>query len=166
MKKCIQSTNSCIGRDCRDFSALSLCCKEEIEDERAIAQNVVDAISDCSRDKYSIQNVSSKLSYAAQVINRSVEEERMEVFPIIQRFSVLIYEFQDKILHDTTIADLTCSFSNELQKWFSQHFLKSPEFELIPIQRQSIISDINTIEMALGVCMIETPEETLDDIFF
>ena len=167
MKKCIKTPELCLGRDCQDFSQPDLCCKEEIKEEIAIAQNVVDAISDCTRNKESLQHISSKLSYAAQVINKNQEEERIEVFPIIRRFSVLIYEFQDKILHDTTIADLTCSFSNELQRWFTQHFLNSTEHNFLPVQKESILADINTIEMALGVCILDTYDESsLDDLFF
>jgi len=166
MKKCINTAETCLGRDCQDFTHAELCCKEEIQEEIAIAQNIVDAISDCTRNKESLQQISSKLSYAAQVINKNEEEERIEVFPIIRRFSVLIYEFQEKILHDSTIAELTCSFSNELQRWFTQHFLSGTDHSLMPVQRQSIIADINTIEMALGVCMIEDHSESLDDLFF
>lgn len=166
MKKCIKSPQTCLGRDSQNHCQFKLCCKEEIQDEIEIAQNVIDAINDCSPNKESLLKVSSTLSYAAQVINKNEEEERIEVLPIIHRFSVLIHEFQEKILLDTDITNLACSFSNELQKWFRLHFLEGVEHNFALVQRQSILADINTIEMALGLCMIEDCSDSLDDLFF
>ena len=42
-----------------------------------------------------------------------------------------------------------------------------PQFELFGYTVHPIVSDINTIEMALGVCMIpDACEDSLDDMFF
>lgn len=167
--KCIKDSTECIGRDCRDITAINgsgICCLEEIQSERDIAQSIVDAIDDCIRDQESLLRVSSKLSFAAHTINHNEEEELLAVLPITKRFSQLLYEFQDKIVHEQTIGDLTCSFVHELQRWFSYRFLEETSGFEHPAHYKSIAADINTIEMALGVCMLETPESCLDDLFF
>lgn len=169
VKKCIKNSTECIGRDSREITAINgakVCCLEEIQSEKDIAQNIVDSIEDCRRDKDSLLRVSSKLSFAAHTINHNEEEELLTVLPTTKRFSLLLYEFQDKIVHDQTIGDLTCSFVHELQKWFSYRFLEETSSFEHPAHYKSIVADINTVEMALGVCMLETPESCLDDLFF
>lgn len=166
MNKCIKDFDLCLGRDGRELLKHGLCCKEEIREEQIIAQTVIDAINDCSRDQTSLQRVSSKFSYAAQVINKNDDDERIEVLSVVQRFSILIYEFQDKILHDTTIGDLACSFAKELQRWFVYQFFQTSDHYVLPVQRESILADINTIEIALGVCIIADTNDSLDDLFF
>ncbi len=168
MKQCIKSTSICLGRDCQELSCgITLCCKEEIQEEKEIVQHLIDTIDDCDYSKESLHKISSKLSYTASVINKNNEEELDEVLPIVQRFSLLLYEFQDKILHDKTIGDIAYSFVSELQKWFGYRFLDERNSFEHPVHAQSITADINTIEMALGVCMIETyDDDSLDDLFF
>ena len=166
MNECIKNTTICVGRDSRELST-RICCLEEIEAEQEIALNIVDTIDDCRRDKDSLLRVSSRLSYGAHVINDNGEEARLAVLPIIKRFSQLLYEFQDKILQDKTVGDLIYSFAHELQRWFSYHFLETSSTIQHPVQHQSISADINTIEIALGVCMILTADDaSLDDLFF
>jgi hypothetical protein len=171
MKTCIQQGSACIGRDCRELAAngnFSLCCLEEIREEKEIVQNIIDAIEDCAQGEESLLKISSKLSYGAQVINTNQDEELMEVLPLVSRFSMLLYEFKEKILSEHSIAELACTFTNEIKGWFSYKFLA----ELYPLQNpvplQSICADMNTIEMALGVCMLEEywDESDLDDLFF
>lgn len=171
MRTCIKSTKICIGRDCREFEIkgnAELCCLEEIKEEKEIVQNIIDTIDDCTRCKESLLKISSKLSYGANVINNNGEDELIEVLPLIKRFSLLVYEFREKILQDPSIVDLTCSFNNEIKGWLSYTFLADIYPNQHPIQRQSIVSDMNTVEMALGVCMLEEyfDESSLDDLFF
>ena len=169
VKKCIKESAACIGRDCRDITTINgvkICCLEEIQGERDIAQNIVDCIDDYVRDQDSLLRVSSKLSFAAHTINHNQEEELLAVLPIIKRFSQLLHEFQDKIMHDQTIGDLTCSFVHELQRWFSYRFLEAASDFEHPAHYKSIVADINTVEMALGICMLDAPDSSLDDLFF
>ncbi len=168
MKQCIKEDRSCLGRDCREFSnVISLCCYEEVKEEKEVVQNLIDAIEDCNHSKESLHKICSQLSYAASIINHNNEEELQEIFPIVKRFSLLLYEFQEKILHDHTIGDIVYSFVNELHKWFSYRFLSGVTPFEHPVQYQSIVADINTIEMALGICMIENyDDDSLDDLFF
>lgn len=170
MKKCIKSHDTCLGRDCRDLdnsSNIKICCREEVLEEKAVVQNVVDAIDDCSINQESLLNISSKLSYATHIINTNGDDELIEVLPLIKRFSLLLYEFKEKILKEHSISDLTCSFTNEIRAWLSYQFLAEIYPKQHPVLIQSITADMNTIEMALGVCMLETYDESsLDDLFF
>ncbi len=169
MKKCIKMTRICAGRECRDLSeAFRHCCREEIEEEKHIVLSLIDAIDDCTNCESSLTTVSSRLSYASNVIYHNNDDAIKEVMPIIRRFSTLLYESKEKILTDSTLTELTFSFVQEIKAWFSYTFLR----EMYPFQKfvqpQSIAADISTIEMALGICMIEEPEEdfALDDLFF
>lgn len=130
--------------------------------------SLINTIDDCAKDHKSLLKVSSKLSYAAHTINKNNEEERIEVLPVVKRFSFLLYEFQDKILHDSTTRDLACTFTHEVQKWFRYRFLGDEYPFSPPVQYQSILADMNTIEMGLGVCMlpIYSENDSLDDLFF
>lgn len=169
MVKCIKSNDECIGRDCRELimvGSKAICCKEEINDEIEIVQNIIDTIDDYAKDIKKLYKVSSKLSYAAHVINNRGDEDLCEILNIAKRFSMLLHEFQEKIVNDYTISDLALSFTNELQKWFSQHFLKESNIFSDDINLPSIIADMSTLEMALGVCMIDHSSECLDDLFF
>lgn len=171
MRSCIKGTTICIGRDSRDLNLpgkLELCCREEIQDEKETVLNLIDTIDDCAKDHESLLKVSSKLSYAAHTINRNNEEELIEVLPVVKRFSLLLHEFQDKILSDNTIRDLTCTFTHEVQKWFRYRFLRDEYPFSLPVQYQSILADMNTIEICLGVCMlpVQCDNDSLDDLFF
>lgn len=171
MRSCIKGPITCIGRDSRDLNLpgkLELCCREEIQDEKETVLNLIDTIDDCAKDHESLLKVSSKLSYAAHTINRNNEEELIEVLPVVKRFSLLLHEFQDKILSDNTIRDLTCTFTHEVQKWFRYRFLRDEYPFSLPVQYQSILADMNTIEICLGVCMlpVQCDNDSLDDLFF
>jgi len=171
MQKCIQRASRCIGRDCRELAAngnFALCCLEEIKEEKEIVQNIIDTIEDCVQGQESLLKISSKLSYAAQIINTNQDEELIEVLPLVNRFSMLLYEFKEKILNEHSIAELACTFTNEIKGWFSYKFLAEVYPLQNPVLLQSISADMNTIEMALGVCMLEEywDESDLDDLFF
>ena len=171
MKTCIQDTSACIGRDCRELPVngnFSLCCLEEIREEKEIVQNIIDTIEDCVQGEDSLLKISSKLSYGAQIINTNRDDELIEILPLVNRFSLLLYEFKEKILSEHGIAELACSFTNEIKGWFSYKFLSEVYPQQNPVLLQSICADMNTIEMALGVCMLEKywDESDLDDLFF
>jgi len=169
MKQCIKAPNICLGRDSRELSTrcnIQLCCRDEIKEEKEIVQNIIDTIDYCSRDISGLLRISSKFSYGSTVINSNKDEGLAEVLSVVRRFSLLIYEFQDKIIHDSIIGDLSFSFISELQRWFEYQFLNTTSSTNFPVQRASILSDINTIEMALGVCIIEDNTDSLDDLFF
>lgn len=170
MKTCIQRTSICLGRDCRELSAngnFALCCLEEIKEEKEIVQNIIDSIDDCVQGQESLLKISSKLSYGANIINTNGDDELIEVLPLINRFSMLIYEFKEKILNEHGIAELACSFTNEIKGWFAYKFLAEIYPQQSPVLLQSINADMSTIEMALGVCMLDIYDESsLDDLFF
>lgn len=169
MKTCIRRTSTCIGRDCKELTAnrnLALCCLEEIKEEKEIVQNIIDTIDDCVQGQESLLKISSKLSYGANIINTNGDDELIEVLPLINRFSMLLYEFKEKILNEGCITELACSFTNEIKGWFSYKFLAEAYPQQSPVFFQSINADMSTIEMALGVCMIEASDDSLDDLFF
>jgi len=169
MKQCITTSKHCLGRDTRELSTqcnIQLCCRDEIKEEKEIVQNIIDTIDYCSRDISGLLRISSKFSYGSTVINSNKDECLAEVLSVVRRFSLLMYEFQDKIIHDSTIGDLSFSFISELQRWFAHQFLDTTDPTIFPVQRESILSDINTIEMALGVCLIQNTHDSLDDLFF
>ncbi|PHR56384.1 MAG: hypothetical protein COA44_08490 [Arcobacter sp.] len=170
MEVCIKSSRHCLGRDSKSLSTKEhqkICCKEEIVEEKYIAQNIIDCIDDCSNIHESILNLSSKLSYASHVINTNNDHNLLEIIPVIKRFSFLLYEFKEKILNDNTISELTCSFARDIRTWFAYQFLRENYPYAHPVNKQSILADINTIEMALGVCaIVEFDEASLDSLFF
>lgn len=171
VRTCIKGPAPCIGRDCRDLKLRKgqvLCCREEIQDEKDTVLNLIDTIDDCAKDHKSLLRVSSKLSYAAHTINKNGEDDLIEVLPVIKRFSLLLHEFQEKILNDKSISDLTCTFTHEVQKWFRYRFLRDEYPFSLPVQYQSILADMNIIEMGLGVCMlpVHCDNDSLDDLFF
>lgn len=170
MDKCLKSKQVCIGRGCKELALegnFELCCLEEIREEKEIVQHIIDTIDDCVQDQDNLLKVSSKLSYGAHIINTNGDEELIEVLPIIKRFSLLIYEFKEKILNEHCITELTCSFTNEIKAWLAFKFLAETYPHQYPVLLQSISADMNTIEMALGVCMLEIYDESsLDDLFF
>lgn len=170
MKKCIKNTTPCIGRDCRELIVrgnLELCCREEIREEKETVLGLIDTIDDWSRDQASLLKVSCRLSYAAHTINKNGEEELIEVLPVVKRFSLLMHEFQEKILNDKTTGELVRTFTHELQRWFRYRFLKEEHPCEHAVAYQSILADMNTIEMGLGVCMLfEEFDDSLDELFF
>lgn len=170
LKQCIRTSKPCLNRGCQELSIagdFKLCCAEEIEEEQEIVQSIIDAIDDSIKDQESLRHISCKLSYGANTINQNNEEDLIQVLPIIRRFSQLIYEFQEKILHDDAIGDLVYSFAHEIQRWLGYNFFEQNNLYQHPIQAQSIIADMNTIEMALGLCIIdECSDDSLDDLFF
>lgn len=168
MVKCLEKNIICVGRDYRVFSNGSFvrsCCINEINEEIELVQTIVDIIDDCSVDFKNLKRLSSRLSYAAHTINKNNDYALMEMFPVINRFATLIYEYKDKIVHDSDIRQLAMSFTMELKKWFQQKFLFSTEILNIEIIQKSILVDINTIEMSLGICMIDFDDD-FDDMFF
>jgi len=169
MKNCLREPKACIGRDCRDIKVngvASLCCREEIMEEQSLVQSIVDSIDDCSKDINSLQKISSKLSFAAHIINHNGNEELIEILPILKRFSLLMYEYKETIVDDCTTGNLFCSFIQEVKKWLTDSFLVEYSFNNSLTQRASMISDITTIEMTLGVCMIDEYSDSIDDLFF
>lgn len=172
MKKCINEDKICIGRDCRVLKSnglSSICCYNEVFEEIELVQLLIDVIDDYSHDSGKLKDVCSKLSYAANVINKVNDEELETVLPIASRFSYLAYDCRDKIENDVDIETLVSSFIQELKKWFQHRFLHCDEnIESVSIQK-SIVADISTIEMALGVCILDNSEEefdSFDDMFF
>ncbi len=165
-KFCIRTQSSCMGRDKVSGNLEPLCCHEEISEEKELVLSVIDAIEDCSLQEEHLVRVSNKLSFAADVINKNNQSELMEILPVIKRFSILIYEYREKILKDQTISNLTCSFAQVVKAWFSSYFFKECTTFLPNNQRESLLADITTVEMALGICMVPTEDTLLDDLFF
>ena len=170
MKKCVTTDEICLGDDCQEYTdkpTLASCRREEIKDEQYLIQNLIDMIDDCRCEIEYLQKYSSKLSYAAQIINKNINNELTEILSVIQRSSLLIYEYAEKIIQSSDISELIKSFSGELKKWLIDHFLTDTHCTLYSVQVPSIVSDISTIEMALGVCMLsDVCEDPLESMFF
>jgi hypothetical protein len=164
---CIATKKLCIGREKVACNIPAPCCQTEIAEEKELALSIIDAIDDCDMKEAHLLRVSSKLSYAADVINKNNEHELIEILPVIKRFSLLLFEYRDKILNDTSINELTCSFVHVVKGWFSSYFLTDRHAYHRPTNlRQSILADIATVEMVLGVCMLDHDEAQIDDLFF
>ncbi|MDH5465400.1 MAG: hypothetical protein OEW60_07185, partial [Thiovulaceae bacterium] len=71
-----------------------------------------------------------------------------------------------KIQEDNDIRGLAMSFSNGLKDWFSHKYIKPNNFYNISNFSQSLKADLATLEMALGVCVIEPHSDDIDDLFF
>ncbi|MDX1295779.1 MAG: hypothetical protein R3302_05920 [Sulfurimonadaceae bacterium] len=138
----------------------------EIAEEKELALSIIDAIEDCNLQEAHLLRISSKLSYAADVINKNNDHELIEILPVIKRFSLLLFEYRDKILNDSSVSDLTCSFVQVVKGWFASYFLTSSQTYQTTNLRQSILADIATVEMVLGVCMLDHDESLIDDLFF
>lgn len=171
MTYCIKESTPCIGRDCRDLTEISaiardICCKDEIKEEKEIALSVLDCIEDCSRTQESLIRVTSRLSFAASTINGTHNHEVQTVLSVIRRFATLAFSKKEEILQDMTLGNLVCTFVQELKGWFAYNFLLALYPHQYPIQTQSLLADIETIEMAFGACALTYQEALLDDLFF
>jgi len=158
----LHQNHECIGREKFPINGKAQCCKQEIADEQLIAQSVIDAIDDCMASQQSISKVCSRISYAADMINKC-DIHRLEILPELKRFALLVYEFQDRILVETDILTLVCSYMKVVKDWLHEIVLDN----VINNRIESMKADLSTLEMALGVCVIEPSfEENLSDIFF
>lgn len=172
MLKCIDGIESCVGRDYKELqngSLVKVCCMVEITEEIELVQTIIDIIDDCLIDFDKLKRLSSKLTYATHTINKNSDDALVLMFNYINRFSNLIYEYHDRIISDSDICQLVKSFTKELKKWLQHKFLYLSEYGDIEMIEKSISADINTIEMLLGICMVESSEsfdDDFDDMFF
>ena len=143
------------------------CCQEELADEYLIAQNVVDAIEDCSPTHQSLSRVCSRISYAADTIDKGQDSARQEVLGELKRFALLVYQNKERILDEKEILSLVCSFVQVVKSWFTHSVLKENFFRTAENHVDSIKADLAMLEMALGFCVLMPAcEEDLDAIFF
>ena len=144
-----------------------MCCKDEAEHEIELVQNIIDAIDDYSKDSTRIKSISSKLSFASHTINPHNSPELQEILNISKRVSFLLHENNATILEDKDKSDLALSFTKELGKWLTEYFLR-PTDKNQNTTLPSIIADMNTLELTLGVCYLDTAcaIDDVDDIFF
>lgn len=163
---CINSNKPCLGRDKIEYMGYQICCKEEICEEIHLALSIVDAIEDCRLNEQHILAVASKLSFAAHIINKNDEAELFDMMPVVHRFALLIFEYRKKILTDELTAKMTCSFAQLLKQWFYHYFVEPEHAALQSNRVASLQADMQSIEMALGVCMIAQNNSELDDLFF
>lgn len=166
-KLCIYKTHKCIGREKFPINGRMACCKEQMEDEYSIVQGVIDAIEDCSATKCSIERVCSRISFAADAIDKYEKSDRKEILPEFKRFALLTYQNRERILEENEMLNLVCSFVHVVKNWFNQSFMSNNLHNCASNTIDSIKADIYTLEMALGVCVLMPyNEEMIDDIFF
>ena len=163
---CQKENTMCINRDKVLTQGSVMCCRDEIDEERDVIIDVIDAIEDCHNNASTVMRCSSKLSYLSDILNANDDIELRESLPEIKRFSYLIYDFSQKIQEDPEIRALAMTFSNGLKDWFSHKFIKANTFYNISNFTQSLKADLSTLEMALGVCCLDNHHQDLDDLFF
>ena len=166
---CINLENTCLGRRNKIVcNGTTVCCLDEIKEEREIALSVVDAIeaaiASCP-DPISMIRISNRLSYASEVINKEISTTLAETLTLFKRTGILMFEHREKIISDPTLGELVCSFVQVIKEWFNRTFISSEQSYGIYNELDSLKSDLSSIEMALGVCMLPL-EESFDDIFF
>lgn len=167
--KCITNKDSnCLGREKFPVNGKIVCCREEIEDEYLIAQGVLDAIDEYSSTHNAIMRICSRISYASDVINKHADLNRSEVLPELKRFAILIYECIGRILEDNNLLQLLHSFMQVIRNWFNHSFMQLyAHSDASGVFTDSIKSDLQTLEMALGVCVLfPSMDDNMDDIFF
>lgn len=167
-QKCIINNQYlCIGREKFHINGKLNCCHEELADEISIAQSIVDTIEDFFHTADSISKICSRISYATDVISTKGNPERDEIFYELKRFSVLVYEHQERIIEEPALLDLTGSFINFVKGWFDTSFLNNTLHLMADNCLDSIRADLHMLEMSLGICtLMPVAEESLDDIFF
>lgn len=167
-RKCIKNNEYlCIGREKFHINGKLDCCHEEVADEISIAQNIVDAIEDYCPTVDNISKICSRISYATDVISTRGHPERNEIFYELKRFSILVYEHQERIISEQALSDLAGSFINFVKGWFNSSILNNTLHLMATNCLDSIRADLHMLEMSLGVCTImPVAEESLDDIFF
>ena len=170
MENCIKKYGYCLDRDGKDYRrSRDKCCLEELVEDKEVVQNVIDTLADSSKDNYLLQKVASKLSYASHILNHNNETDLLEVFPFIKKYAVLLFESNEQILEDSNICSLIFSLNIELEKWFQIRFLDNGlNSANTTVSNDSIIADIQTVEMLLGKCEVQdlNTDESFDDIFF
>lgn len=166
--KCIKNNNiKCLGREKFSVNGKMQCCKEEIADEYSIAQSVVDAIEDCHPSSQGISRVCTRISYAADAINKCCDVNRLEVLPELKRFALLVFENKERVLVEKEMLILVCSYLNVVKNWFRQSMLHEDFMTITNNCIESMKADLRTLEMALGICVLPSLlEESIDDIFF
>lgn len=168
MEKCIKDYGFCIQRDGKDYRKLiHKCCLDEVREDQEIVQNVMDTLSDGKMCPNSLKRIASKLSYASNLLNHNNESDLLEIMPLLKRYAVILFEFTDKILNDNNIYNLIKSLNIELEKWFELRFMNANHYLADSGLNKSIISDIQTVEMSLGMCVLEQScEDSIEDLFF
>lgn len=169
MEKCVNRSAACMNLDGKEYRLIKgKCCLDEVKEDKEIIQAAVDCIESCEKSTNSLSEIASKISYTTSLINHNNEIDLIEVLPLLKRYSMLLFEFRDKIISDESISTIIYSFNIELLKWFKLRFLQVNTFiESNNLPYQSIVADFQTVEMSLGVCMIECPDDgSLDDLFF
>lgn len=156
----------CLGRERFSINGKTECCKVQVSDEIEIAQGVVDSIDDYLTPE-SMLTVCSRISYATAVIHKGWSADVDQTMMLFKRFSVLVYEYRNRILEDDNRMKLYLSFTNIVKKWFMVAILHDNHTYLPENYLDSINADLQTLEMALGVCVLpELEESDLDDLFF
>ena len=160
---CIKNNLKCTGRACNEFHHIgkfSLCCSDESEME--IVQNIIDAIDSYSKDSIRMKSISSNLSFLSDTIDPENSKELQEILNISKRVCFLLNEDNANILEDDEKSDLVLSFTKELGEWLTKHFLVDEnQNTTLP----SIIADMDTLDLSLGVCY-HNKACVVDDITF
>lgn len=166
---CINNNQQeCLGREKIPLNGKFFCCQEQIEDEKQIVLNIVDNIEAEIETIDSILKICSKISYATSVIYKDANYNLDVIFSELKRFSLTIHQFKDKVVNDTALFELVSSFLSVVKNWFTTMFLNIGSCSISDNYEASLKSDLLTIEMALGVCVLsyDDDDEDFDDMFF
>ena len=169
LEHCLISEKTCLGREKSIACKTPICCIEESNDEREMALNIIDTIDTISASGFEeayMVRLSSKLSYAADTINKNSQDELMSILPIIKRFALLLFEFRKKIIIDKSLSNVVYSFTQVIKGWFSNYFICDNYLHTTKNLSESRQIDLQSIELALELCALPEHDNSLDDIFF
>lgn len=164
---CIKNKKSrCILRDKVATGSCMHCCLDEMEDEKEIFQSVIDVIEDFYPHKNMLDNLSNRLSFMADAVCVGQNYELQELFMIMKQLSIVLHEYQERLLEDEGILALVVSYFHVISDWLKNTFFLQT-VDVVENYYDSLKADFQSIEMALGFCVIdEDYEEALDDLFF
>ena len=165
---CIKHQNKkCILRDKVASPYCISCCLDDITEEREIIQNTVDALDDFQPNEVMLRHLSTKLSFAANTVNTTKDSELKELLHILKQLAAILHEYSEQILNSKDITMLVVSYLNVIRDWLESSFLSEAVSSRVNNYTDSIRADFQSIEMALGLGMVdEDIYDNLDDLFF
>ncbi len=165
---CIKNKDqTCLLRDKVASTYCMNCCLDDIAEEKEVIQNAVDALDDFYPSELMLRHVSTKLSFVAHTINTTNNPDLKELLHIVQQLACILHEYSEQILNSEDITMLVSSYLNGIRDWFEFTFLSKTIGSQASNYNDSIRADFQSIEMALGISIInEDIYDDLDDLFF
>lgn len=165
---CIREKDrKCLLRDKVASTYCMHCCLDDIKEEKEVIQSAVDAIDDFQPNDIMIRHVSTKLSFIANTMSTGKNNDLKELLHILKQLAAILHEHSEKILASEDITMLVTSYLNVIRDWLESTFLSETVSSQAENYTDSIRADFQSIEMALGICMIdEDVYDDLDDLFF